>query len=140
MSPDPATLPSSPSPAAAEKALLLSADETDRIPFPEGTYRDIAAFLEAMTRLEKAGHLEHRLQNGFLGCYLTESGRRLQSQLRPPADAPRKPEEQSFLHAIAGRVALLLFTVVIGATTATGARLGETPMRPGASHGTALTT
>jgi len=81
MPPDPELQRSSSTETAAETLLVLSADDTGRIPFPEGNYREIATFLEALTRLDKKGHIEHRVHNGYLGCYLTDSGNLLRSQL-----------------------------------------------------------
>jgi hypothetical protein len=64
-----------------EIQLLRSADDTGRIPFPEGNHREIAAFLEALSRLDARGYVEQRLQNGLCGCFLTDSGKRLRAQL-----------------------------------------------------------
>jgi len=60
--------------------ILLSTDDNGRITFPDGHYWEVASFLRALSRLDERGHIQHRLQNGYLACYLTESGRLLKSQ------------------------------------------------------------
>jgi hypothetical protein len=80
MTPDADPQPSAASGTDAEIQLLLSTDDKGRVPFPEGNSREIAAFLHALSHLDERGHIEHRLQNRCLACYLTESGKLLKTQ------------------------------------------------------------
>jgi hypothetical protein len=137
MPPDPESQPPSSTESAAEIQLLLSADDTGRVPFPEGRYREIAVFLEALGRLDGKGHIAHRLHNGFLGCYLTGSGMLLRSRVM----AARNEEgddhsEGSMFHHPACRVFLPVFLgLVLWKATPVQARLGETPERVEARYG-----
>ncbi|HEY3898335.1 MAG TPA: hypothetical protein VGM54_06965 [Chthoniobacter sp.] len=128
---------SSPGETTAEIQLLRSADDAGRIPFPEGSHREITTFLEALARLDAKGHVEHRLQNGLFGCFLTDSGKRLRSQLIAPQNegGPElsdvsvlpPPTRQALLATIFG--SLLWFPMP------TQARLGETAERIEARYG-----
>lgn len=122
----------------SETLLLLSTDESGRIPFPEGPYGEIASFLQALYRLHHRGCVEYRLNRGCLACYLTEEGWRLRAQVtEEPAVEFRFLLPRSFaLSGLAGSIGLSAFLIALLALTAPlHARLGESPARLEARYG-----
>jgi hypothetical protein len=88
MTPNEDAPPSSERQTAAENTVLRSADETGRIPFPEGSFREIASYLEAITHLKKRGFVVHRMENSHFACYLTEAGKARRSDLLGASPEP----------------------------------------------------
>jgi hypothetical protein len=127
--------------AEAETQLLLSTDNNGRIPFPEGSSREVDYFLRALSRLDEGGHIEHRLQNGYLSCYLTESGMLLRSDAiasrgdASHCSAPRFQWDRS----PGGKSLLALTVLLLSVAVPLKARLGESPDRIEARYGAPLT-
>ncbi|EDY19246.1 hypothetical protein CfE428DRAFT_3423 [Chthoniobacter flavus Ellin428] len=53
-----------------ETLLLLSTDESERIPFPEGAYCEIASFLQALCRRRQPGHALRSCGGGAVLSFL----------------------------------------------------------------------
>jgi hypothetical protein len=138
MTPNEEAPPSPERQTVAEIAVLRSADAAGRIPFPQGSYRDIATYLEAITQLEKRGYLEHRIENDHFGCYLTEAGKALQSDLvGVPSEQDNgnsREAAQQPPRSTRATVALLLGLLLLH-TAPARARLGESPDRVEARYG-----
>jgi hypothetical protein len=87
--------------------------------------------------LDERGHIHHRLQNGYLACYLTESGRRLRIQ----AIASRNdgnhtmPQPSGWHHATCRTFLLALAASLLSQAIPVHARLGESPDRLAARYG-----
>lgn len=64
-----------------EILLLLSADDAGRIPFPEGSYREISVFMDALHGLEEKHHVQRRTLNGWRPYCLTKSGAAIRSRI-----------------------------------------------------------
>jgi hypothetical protein len=139
MTPNEEASPSPERQTAAETAVLRSADETGRIPFPQGNHREIAAFLEAIIQLEKRGFVEHRMENTHFGCYLTEAGKALQSDLvgvpSEQDNSNSREVTQQPPRSTRATVALLLGFLLLHVAPAR-ARLGETQDQLQARYGT----
>jgi len=123
--------------ADAETQLLLSTDDNGRITFPDGHYREVATFLRALSCLDERGHIQHRLQNGYLACYLTESGRLLKSRAIASQDdgnhATSPPS--GWQHSMRGTFLLALAVLLLSPATPLHARLGESTDRIQARYG-----
>lgn len=122
----------------SETLLLLSTDESGRIPFPEGAHCEIAPFLQALCRLHQRGCIEYRLSRGCIACYLTDEGRKRKSQAadKPAIEFRLLLPRSIVLRGLAGRIGLSLFVGTLLAMAAPlYARLGESPVRLEARYG-----
>jgi hypothetical protein len=64
-----------------EALLLLSADEAGWIPFPEGNHREVCAYLDALSQMDKKHLVQRRMRNGYRAYHLTKMGDALRSQI-----------------------------------------------------------
>ena len=73
--------PSMPKLSLLEKALLISADDSGQIPYPEGNYSEVCMYLAALAHLDEKRYVRRWLRNGYRAYYLTKSGKALKFRI-----------------------------------------------------------
>ena len=132
------TLPSPLKLTQLERELLLSADDTAQVPFPEGNYSEVHMYLAALAQLAEKHHVCRCLRREYRAYYLTPSGKALKSQIMGSAITTKRNSVRPSLNETSRRRAILMLlpALLLLGSVPLQARLGETPGRVEARYGT----